>query len=184
MPQVISLPRFQKKWGVFFFLPLILLGGKFAHAQTQQPPLLILNDTKGEYPLGLYMEVLEDPSGKLGIEEVSSAAYQDRFVANDQAVLDRGFTNSALWGRFQIKNASTNTNWQLVLDDTRMGLIDVYVAGKDGKGFTHQQSGRLVPFNQRQSPYNVYVFDIPLQQDQVQEIYVRLKTETRLSTPP
>jgi hypothetical protein len=83
------MPRFQKKWIVVLFLPLILFGSKFAHAQTQQSTLLVLNDTKDEYPLGLYMEVLEDPSGKLGIEEVSSAAYQDRFIANDQAVLDR-----------------------------------------------------------------------------------------------
>lgn len=128
MPYLISLPRFQKKWIVVFFVLLFLLGGKFAHAQSQQPPLLILNDTKGEYPLGLYMEVLEDPSGELGIEQVSSAAYQDSFIVNDQEVLDRGFTDSALWAHFKIGNSSTNTNWQLALNDARMGLIDVYVA--------------------------------------------------------
>ena len=183
MPHTTFPPRFQKKWIVVFFLPFILLGSKFVHAQTQQPPLLVLNDTKGKYPLGFYMEVLEDPSGELGIEEVSSAAYQDRFIANDQAVLERGFTNSALWGRFQIRNTTTNTNWQLVLDDTRMGFIDVYLARADGKGFTHQQSGRLVPFNDRHSPYYQYVFDIPLEQDQVQEIYVRLKTDTAFYAP-
>ncbi len=129
------------------------------------------------------MEILEDPSGKLGIDEVSSAAYQDRFIPNDQAKLNSGFTESAMWGRFQVRNASTNTNWQLVLNDTRMGLIDVYAAGEDGKEFTHLQSGRLVPFNQRPSPYSVYVFDMPLQQDQVQEIYVRLKTDTSFYAP-
>ena len=133
MPQVTFLSQFQKKWIVVFFLPLILLGSKFVHAQTQQPPLLVLNDTKGEYPLGLYMEILEDPTGELGIEEVSSAAYQDSFIASDQAVLDSGFTNSALWAHFKIGNYATNTNWQLVLDDARMGLIDVYVAGADGQ---------------------------------------------------
>jgi PAS domain S-box-containing protein len=183
MPQVTFLPRFQKKWIVVFFLPLILLGSKFVHAQAQQLPSLVLNDTKSEYPLGFYMEIFEDPSGKLGIEEVSSAAYQDRFIASSQTVLDRGFTKSALWGRFKIENSTTNTNWLLVLDDTRMGLIDVYVAGEDGKSFTHQQSGQLVPFNQRQSPYTVYVFDIPLQQGQAQEIYVRLKTNTTFYAP-
>ena len=145
--------------------------------------MLVLNDSQGEYPLGLYMEVLEDPSGTLGIEEVSSAAYQDQFVTNDQEVLDRGFSKSALWGRFKIKNGVNNTNWQLVLDDARMGLIDVYVAGADGQEFTHYQSGRLVPFNDRHSPYHQYVFDIPLEQDQVQEIYVRLKTDTAFYVP-
>jgi hypothetical protein len=177
MRPVTSLPQFRKNWIVVFFLPLFLLGSRFVHAQSQQPPLLILKDTQGEYPIGLYMEILEDPTGKLGIEEVSSAAYQDRFIPNDQEVLDRGFTKSALWVRFQVRNASSDTNWQLVLDDTRMGFVDVYLAGADGKEFTHHQSGRLVPFIQRHYPYNVYGFDIPLRQDQVQEFYVRLKTD-------
>lgn len=160
-----------------------MLGSKFVHAQTQQPPLLILNDTKSKYPLGIYMEILEDPSGELGIEEVSSAAYQDRFIANDQEILDRGFTKSALWGRFKVVNAATNSNWQLVLDDTRMELIDVYIRGADEEGFWHQQSGGLVPFNNRHSPYRQYVFNVPLQQDQAQEIYVRLKTDTTFYAP-
>ena len=33
---------------------------------------VILNDEQDIYPLGLYLEILEDPAGKLTIEEIAS----------------------------------------------------------------------------------------------------------------
>ncbi len=50
---------------VFWVLPL---------AQSEDlnpPPTLILNDDQGEYQLGRYLQILEDPTGNLTIQEVS-----------------------------------------------------------------------------------------------------------------
>ena len=42
--------------------------------------------TQDEYPLALYLEILEDPGGELTIEDVSSPEYADRFFTS-QVVL-------------------------------------------------------------------------------------------------
>ena len=41
--------------------------------EISEPAPLILSDDQAEYKLGLYMEILEDPSGKLTIQEVRSS---------------------------------------------------------------------------------------------------------------
>jgi len=41
---------------------------------------VILNDNQNIYPLGLHLDILEDPSGKLTIEEVASHQFENRFV--------------------------------------------------------------------------------------------------------
>ena len=64
-----------------------------ALAQANDPPPpepLILTDEQGEYPLGLHMEILEDPSGELTIEEVSSPEF-------DFAVYSQSGRCAELW---------------------------------------------------------------------------------------
>jgi hypothetical protein len=41
---------------------------------------LILSGDKNMYTMGLHMKYLEDPSGKLAIEDVSSEEYTDNFI--------------------------------------------------------------------------------------------------------
>ena len=65
---------------------------------------VILNDDQDVYPLGLYLEILEDPSGKLTIEEITSPEFENRFVPSLNEVPNFGHTNSAYWVRFRIKN--------------------------------------------------------------------------------
>ena len=41
---------------------------------------VILTDARDKYPLGLYLELLEDPGAELTIEDVTSPEYATRFV--------------------------------------------------------------------------------------------------------
>ncbi len=65
-----------------------------------QPPLL-LTDTLGEQKQALlitpHIEIMEDASGKLTLEDVSSPVYNDNFMAGFQGGVDFLFTCSAYW---------------------------------------------------------------------------------------
>jgi hypothetical protein len=66
------------------------------NATTIQEPL-VLTDDQGEYPLGLHMDILEDPSGELTIEDVTSPAYASRFTPSQELAPNYGYTTSVAW---------------------------------------------------------------------------------------
>ena len=79
-------------------LTLGLVQGNRALAQTSTPSAsgpLILTDEQGEYPLGLHLEILDDPGGELTIEEVSSPEFDSQFIPSLVKVPNYGFTDSA-----------------------------------------------------------------------------------------
>jgi hypothetical protein len=78
-----------------------------ALAQNDDPNLptpLILNDEQGEYKLGRYLQILEDPAGNLTIQEVSSPSYSEKFTASAEETPTFGYSSSTYWVRFHLKN--------------------------------------------------------------------------------
>ena len=106
---------------------LVLCGT--ALAQINDPPiaeLLILTDERKEYPLGLFLEILEDPSGELTIEDVTSQEFSARFIPSQVEVPNLGFTDSAYWVRFQVHNESQLTDkWMLDVGFAKMNYVDL-----------------------------------------------------------
>ena len=77
---------------------LILISVSLARAQsangTGTGPVILTDDAE-KYPLGLHLEILEDPGGQLTIEEVTSPAYADQFVPSLDEAPNFGFTDSS-----------------------------------------------------------------------------------------
>ena len=85
-----------------------------SHTSSAEP--VILTDSQDEYPLGLHLEILEDPTGRLTIEQASSAEYAASFKPSQVDMPNFGLTNSAYWVRFRLRNeAAQITEWRLVL---------------------------------------------------------------------
>jgi hypothetical protein len=71
-----------------------------AQSDSQSPSAsLILNDERSKYPLGLNLELLEDPGEELTIDEVSSPEFDPQFVPSQVDVPNLGYTNNAYWAR-------------------------------------------------------------------------------------
>ena len=84
-----------------------------ALAQGGDPPApepLIITDEQDRYPLGLHLEILEDLSGELTIEDVSSLEFDSQFIRNKVAVPNFGFSDSAHWVRFNVQNETSQGN--------------------------------------------------------------------------
>ncbi len=158
-----------------------------ALAQTNDPPApepLILTDKQGKYPLGLHMEILEDPTGNLTIQDVSSAAYADRFVPSESDAPNFGFTNSAYWVRFRLRNESQLTDrWLLEVDFANMQYVDLYLPSPEGDGFIIKQTGVLRPFNTRDIANHHIVFDLPLPFQEELTFYMRFQNGASMTLP-
>ena len=92
---------------LLLLLLLSLAGWKAVLAQPGQPDgagTVTLTDEQDETPLGLHLEILEDPSGDLSIKDVTSPELDGRFLPSDTAVPSYGFTDSAYWVRFRVRN--------------------------------------------------------------------------------
>ncbi len=148
-------------------LPISLKLSATAMAQSSNPNSLeplILNDQQSEYPLGLHLQILEDPTGKLAIDDVSSPAYNSQFIPNRVNVPNYGFTNSAYWVRFQLENKSQqNDEWLLEESFSNMQYVDLYSPMLGQSGYTVKQTGSLRPVSTRDvlSPNIVFKLSVP-----------------------
>ena len=147
-----------------------------ALAQSGNPPPpkpLILTDEQGEYPLGLHLELLEDPSRELTIEEVSSPEFESRFTLSQEAVPNYGFTNSVYWVRLRLDNETHQTDeWLLEVGFANMQYVDLYTPLPDGGGFEVKQTGSLRPVSTRDVLYPRIVFDLILPSQSQQTYYL------------
>ena len=85
------------------------------------------------------MDILEDPGGELTIDQVSSLAYDARFIPSQSESPNYGFTNNAYWVRLTLDNETRKADdWLLELDFANMHYVDLYTPLPDGRGFERE----------------------------------------------
>lgn len=158
-----------------------------AQAQTSVPPTLeplILTDEQGKYPLGLHMEILEDLSGELTIEDVTSPEFEAQFIPSQVAVPNYGFTDSAYWVRFTLDNQTLQIHeWLLEQGFANTQFIDLYTPLPDGDGFTVKQTGTLRPAATRDVPHNRFIFNLTILPQSQQTYYLRFQNGASMTLP-
>ncbi len=148
------------------------------------PGPLILTDEQGEYPLGFYLEILEDPAGELSIDQVSSPEFDSQFTTSQVAAPIFGFTDSAIWVRLQLQNKTQLTDhWLLDVDFPNIHYVDLYSQLPGGSGFTIKQSGVLRPPDTRdiRHPHIIFSLIVPTQTQQT--YYLRFKSGASMTLP-
>ena len=148
------------------------------------PEPLVLTDQQGKYLLGMYMQVLVDPSGELTIDKVSSPEFDSRFIPSQTQSPNYGYTTSTYWVRFNLRNESQrNESWLLEVNFANMEYVDLYLPLPGGNGFITKQTGVLRPFNTRDIAYNRIVFNLPLNYSEELTIYIRFQTSSSMTLP-
>lgn len=160
----------------FVFLLLVALGRT---AVADGP--LILTDDPDEYPLGLYLEYLEDEEKTWTIDDVTSAELAPQFVRGSEEVPGFGFTDSAYWVRISAVNeAELFTSWLLWVK-VNLFFLDVYLPAVDGAGYDVVQTGTARPFDTRDLDHPEFLFDLSLPPGEEQTIYARFESEGSLN---
>jgi signal transduction histidine kinase len=170
---------------IILLLTLVKLTPALAQSvDSSSPEPVILTDGQGKYPLGLYLQLLEDPGGKLTIEDVSSAQYDAKFSPSRVEVPNYGYTDSAYWVRFHLKNETSRMDqWLLELAFSNMQYVDLYLPSRAGDGYTVKQAGILRLFNSRDVPDRNIVFKLTLPPQAEQTIYMRFRNDPSMTLP-
>ncbi|MGE5378632.1 MAG: 7TM diverse intracellular signaling domain-containing protein, partial [Bacteroidota bacterium] len=138
---------------------------------------VVLTDGQGEYPLGLHMNILEDPSRALTIDQVSSPAYETQFIPSQSESPNYGFTDSVYWVRLDLENGTRKANgWLLEVDFANMHYVDLYTPLPDGNGFEVKQTGILRPVSTRDLIYPQIVFNLSVPALGRQTLYLRFQS--------
>lgn len=162
----------SKRAAIFISLVLLLGIAWTDSVQAQEP--VILTDEAGKYPLGLHLSYLEDPTGQLTIEDVTSPGLAGQFIPSNEKIPNFGVTSSAYWVRFQLVNqASASTQWRLEVDFPSIHAIELYLP--DRESYIRKRTGYVFPFSSRDVSHHNFVFDLPLASGADKTFYMRVE---------
>ena len=84
------------------------------------------------------MQVLEDKTNRLTIDQVASPQYNSSYVPNDQPILNIGVSNSTHWLKVSLiypnayPNVEEQKQWYLEVGSSQVNEADLYVSEYDG----------------------------------------------------
>lgn len=105
----------HSNWHIFcILLNAVLLS--IVPGRLQASPNLFLKSTDNEL-LTQYLEVFEDPSGRLAIEDIAYENPAIVFSALEGEQINRGYSQSIFWLRFSVNNRSEIQNWLISADN-------------------------------------------------------------------
>ncbi len=145
--------------------------------------VLDLDEGARSYPLGPYLEMLEDESGTLGLDDVRAGGRGRGFEPVRRQRLNLGLTSSVYWLRFRVeRDRRSGARWLLelaapVLDDVRV----YYVTPRGVVG--EQRAGDMSPFATRPYRHRNLVFPLPTTEPGILDVYVRVATEGAIILP-
>ena len=161
-------------------LLLLLLSTLPLNTYAQQ--IIQLTDQQQVYQLGPSLEILEDSTNTLGIEQVSSADFRQQFTASTTLVPSFGYSKSSFWVKFTVHNNSSNTrDWILGQFNANTHYIDLYSTKSSNSDFSVKQSGNLRPFSKRDIPNRLILFKLQLEPEQQQTYYININNGSSMT---
>ncbi|MCG8312740.1 MAG: ATP-binding protein [Pseudomonadales bacterium] len=156
-------------------LVILLLAANPAH-----PAVLTIDATTPSYPLGLYLEVLEDSQNTLSFSDVvHSSGFQTNHIQN----INHGFSSSSFWYRIELKNSTEQHLERLFeLDDPLVNHVTLYIT-KNNQLITRMVGGSLTAFPEKIIKARGQVFPIELPARETLTLYINAHGEWPLFLP-
>lgn len=157
----------------FFFLLLIILAFSSAAAQT---PVVIRDDVNQHIFTYKEIEVLEDPSGSLGIDQVRQADQKGRFKASAASTPQTLNLSSNYWFKIKIKsNPAAEKHYLLEFFDQTIDEITVYTPDTAG-GYQETFLGDQYPFAERRLKHKNFEIPIDNSGQETNTYYIKIKS--------
>jgi signal transduction histidine kinase len=146
-----------------------------------------LDEHTRHLPLGQVMQVFEDPLGEARIEDVASAAFENRFQPHQTAVFNAGYSRSVHWVRVDLhyrpQVAQDARRWLLEVAYPPLDSLQLYLADGRGGYRLARDTGDTKPWASREIRQGNYLFEIELQPNQPQRAYLRVQSEGSIQVP-
>ncbi|OJJ21708.1 hypothetical protein BKI52_14495 [marine bacterium AO1-C] len=139
-------------------------------------PVKLTKNTKEVLVSSDYMQILDDSTGMLNIDSITSVAYEKRFFYHSKDVVPRiRDKRTTYWLKIKIEGAkSSNKSWVLEVLDLHINHIQVYVKVGD-RIIDLGKSGYYHAFRNRSLPHKNFVYQLPDEDDLV--YYLRVKSD-------
>lgn len=142
---------------------------------------IIFDSETDKYNVHNNMEILEDTTGNLTIQDVKSMNYSDKFKKNSGGIPSYGYKSSVYWLKFEIENISEIEN--LILEFPYAPHDSIVVYEMKESGYKVYEGGDLLPFNKRVRPHRHVTFNIEIPKNTAQTYYVKIQSEGSLQLP-
>jgi signal transduction histidine kinase len=136
-----------------------------------------------EISLAEHIEILEDRSRKLTITDMASEKVSEMFLPSTEGRQNFGYTPSAYWVRFTIKNTSGQTiKWYLEVGYHFLDSIELFIPLRYG-GYRMKKGGDLLPFKEREIAYRNFIFQLEEPPDGESTYFIRFETTSSMIIP-
>ncbi|MES2732492.1 MAG: 7TM diverse intracellular signaling domain-containing protein [Bacteroidota bacterium] len=153
---------------LFFILPCV------------SQPVISLTNHQSMVNVGKFLVLLEDKSEKLTYEQVLAPAYAAQFVPSQQDVPNFGNTQSVIWCRFRMSNA-TEEDAYLIIENPVLDSVALFSPSTEG--YQVALGGDDLPFKHRQWQINHQLFRLTVPAHTTQTFHLRLRSQTVLRFP-
>ncbi|NQD91489.1 GGDEF domain-containing protein [Pseudomonas sp. CrR25] len=152
---------------------LLLLLGLYAGLSQGAPRPVVLSAQQGTLGLAPYLQLLEDPSAQLGLEQVQALAFRD----NDGDSANFGFSRSAWWVRLRLANP-TDVSRSLLLrqDYPLIDWLELWSEQADGR-WQARRTGDRRPFASREFHHRDFIFSLELPARSERTVYLRFASD-------
>ncbi len=165
----------------------MLLFAMIACAQVRaDAPIVQLAPHSGSLPMGRFVEVLEDPTGRLTLADVQSLTRAGKFAQSGAEQINFGYSHSAWWLRFCLRG-SPELPRELLLEIRFPSIdsIDVYSPHREAGGalvYTATHGGDQAPWAEREIRHRSHVFRLAVP-DTEDAFYLRVASDSVLTVP-
>ena len=138
--------------------------------------ITINNDIQSSISIPQYVYLLEDPEGKLTVDQVILSKKENDFILNHKESLNFGFTNSVYWIKFSMINKTDKVqNLVFSIRYPLLSSID-FISFKRSKVEKHIITGEEYLFNSREINNRNFLFDLVLEPNVLYNYYVKVSS--------
>lgn len=133
--------------------------------------------------LGPYLEFLEDPDGKLELDDIRSQQGSGNWIRPGSKAPGFGYTDSVFWARLTLPTApEDDARYLLEISYPVLDKVLVY-AIREGEIVSSFHLGDRIPYRQRPIDHPNLIFPLELSPDQETNLYLRVETSSSLQVP-
>ncbi len=162
--------------------PLVFLLCFFAFLFSSYGFALELDTKLSQVPPAGSIYYKEDKSGRLDISQVLKLE-KDDFVAFQGLIPAFGF-DKTIWLKLSLENKSENSaNRYLEIAYPLINEIDVFIVDPNENIVSHRKAGHSFPFDKREIADPGFIFNLTLEPNEIQFIYIRASSPGALDIP-
>lgn len=126
-------------------------------------------------------QVLEDPSGRLTLEQVRQS---ERWSEHPDTTFNKGYDDSTWWIRWSLTNSAADERRRILsIDYPLLQDLRLHIGSNRGPDWRLVRMGASLPFSER--PYENRRFAVPVRwkPGETRHFYLRVRTHTALQVP-